>query len=121
MKNKYAMWVGLLTYLIVSSALAAERTLLADAGLRRQEGLSGADEGRLQSVDLARRSVVINGYRYQVSTGRSAVEVSMLGSSAGAMELLVEGMYVRVEYRQVRGGRISTAIQQLKVDRRMDH
>jgi hypothetical protein len=101
--------------------LAAETNLVTESGLVGQETLAGSDEGPLQSIDLARRRLIINGYEYRVGTDMSAVKVRMLGSAGGALELLTEGMYVHIEYRQVRGGRIGVAIQQIAVDRRMDH
>jgi hypothetical protein len=119
--NKCVTWVGLLACFVVSSVLGDEFGLMAETGLVSQKKLLAADEGRLQAVDLVRRILIINDYEYHVGADMNAVEVKMLGSSAGALELLVEGMYVRVEYRQVRGRRLSMAIQQLQADRRMDH
>lgn len=121
MMNKYVPWLVLSAVGIASSAGAEESYGLAEAEFIRQGVLSGADEGKLQSIDLGRRSVVVNGYEYQAGTDMSAVEVKMLGSSAGSLALLVAGMYVHVEYRQLKRGRIGTAIWQMEVDQRMDH
>jgi|AntAceMinimDraft_12_1070368.scaffolds.fasta_scaffold55686_2 hypothetical protein len=119
--NKHAVWIVLFASGIVASVMAADSRRVAESVFMAQKGLLGADAGRLQSVDLDRRRVIVNGYEYQAGTDMTAVEVKMLGSSVGALELLAEGMYVHVEYRQLRGKRISIAIRQLEVDRRLDH
>ncbi len=78
--NKYVPWLVLSAVGIASAAGAEESYGVVEAEFIRQGVLSGADEGKLQSIDLGRRSVVVNGYEYQAGTDMSAVEVKMLGS-----------------------------------------
>jgi hypothetical protein len=45
----------------------------------------------------------------------------MLGSEGGALELLAEGMYVRVAYFETQGYRIALGLEQIPVDPSLNH
>ncbi len=58
--------------------------------------------GRIRSIDLSDRSVIISGYKYEFGppTGVDRVVVKMLGRDFGAVELLQADMFVQVYFVQ---------------------
>lgn len=79
------------------------------------------DRGELQILNLSHRKGTINGYTYLFGPAVDPIRVKMLGSKGGALELLVEGMYVRVAYFETQGYRIALNLEQIPVDPSLNH
>ena len=79
------------------------------------------DRGELQILNLSHRKGTINGYTYLFGPAVDHIRVKMLGSEGGALELLVEGMYVRVAYFETQGYRIALNLEQIPVDPSLNH
>ncbi|MBO6704396.1 MAG: hypothetical protein JJ921_18790 [Pseudomonadales bacterium] len=71
------------------------------------------DKGVVSEQDIATRTIVISGFRYVVGNSFET-PVTMLNTSAGAYELLDEGMKVEVEYFDLEDdGRLAIRINQI--------
>lgn len=71
------------------------------------------DKGVVSEQDIATRTIVISGFRYVVGNSFET-EVTLLNTSAGAYELLDEGMKVEVEYFDLEDdGRLAIRINQI--------
>lgn len=79
------------------------------------------DRGELQMLNLSHRKGTINGYTYLFGPAVDPIRVKMLGSGGGALELLAEGMYVRVAYFETQGYRIALNLEQIPVDPSLNH
>ena len=79
------------------------------------------DSGELQMLNLSHRKGTINGYTYLFGPAVDPIRVKMLGSGGGALELLAEGMYVRVAYFETQGYRIALNLEQIPVDPSLNH
>ncbi|MDA7773995.1 hypothetical protein N8993_07385 [Pseudomonadales bacterium] len=79
------------------------------------------DRGELQMLNLSHRKGTINGYTYLFGPVVDPIRVKMLGSEGGALELLAEGMYVRVAYFETQGYRIALRLEQIPVDPSLNH
>mgnify|MGYP006155090197 FL=1 len=83
--------------------------------------LAREDRGELQMLNLTYRKGTINGYTYLFGPPVDPIKVKMLGSSSGALELLAEGMYIKVEYFETQGYRIALELEQIPIDHSLDH
>jgi hypothetical protein len=45
----------------------------------------------------------------------------MLGSDGGALELLAEGMYIKVKFFETQGYRVALELEQIQIDHNLDH
>ena len=79
------------------------------------------DMGELQMLNLTYRKGTINGYNYLLGPPVDPIRVKMLGSGGGALELLAEGMYIKVRYFETQGYRIALELEQIPVDHSIDH
>ena len=79
------------------------------------------DRGELQMLNLSHRKGTINGYTYLFGPAVDPIRVKMLDSEGGALELLAEGMYVRVAYFETQGYRIALSLEQIPVDPSLNH
>jgi len=79
------------------------------------------DRGELQMLNLSHRKGTINGYTYLFGPAVDPIRVKMLGSEGGALELLAEGMYVRVSYFETQGYRVALKLEQIPVDPSLNH
>ena len=79
------------------------------------------DRGELQMLNLSHRKGTINGYTYLFGPAVDPIRVKMLGSGGGALELLAEGMYVRVAYFETQGYRIALNLEQIPIDPSLNH
>ena len=79
------------------------------------------DRGELQMLNLSHRKGTINGYTYLFGPAVDPIRVKMLVSGGGALELLAEGMYVRVAYFETQGYRIALNLEQIPVDPSLNH
>ena len=71
------------------------------------------DSGVVTERDIPSRTIVINGFSYVVGNSFET-PVTMLNTSAGAYELLDEGMKVEVEYFDLQDdGRLAIRINQI--------
>ncbi len=72
--------------------------------------------GEIHELDLARRTAIISGFMYVFgpSTLADPLEVTMLGSDYGALELLRVGMYVEVRFLQSPSGRVGRQLIQVE-------
>ena len=59
--------------------------------------------------------------RNRLRPGKTRGELQMLDSEGGALELLAEGMYVRVAYFETQGYRIALNLEQIPVDPSLNH
>jgi hypothetical protein len=83
--------------------------------------VSREDMGELQMLNLTYRKGTINGYTYLFGPPVDPIRVKMLGSGGGALELLAEGMYIRVRYFETQGYRIALELEQIQIDHSLDH
>lgn len=121
---KHFMLIGLCictVSLAGHSALAEEEEYQDGFDAVESQDNNGVDMGVLESIDLIQRTAIVNGFRYTVGSAVNPVRVKMLGSNAGALELLSSGMHVRVTYRETPDQRIGMAIEQIKKHPEMDH
>lgn len=81
------------------------------------------DEGVVRQINFADRTIVVGGYEYLVgpSTLDQPVEVNLYATSAGAFELLRDGMLVEVEYIDFGHARVAFRISELSPDAEIDH
>jgi len=79
------------------------------------------DRGEMQELDLTQRRGIINGWRYLFGPSVDPIRVKMLGSGGGALELLAEGMYIKVKYFETQGYRIALELEQIPIDHSLDH
>ena len=79
------------------------------------------DRGELQMLNLSHRKGTINGYTYLFGPAVDPIRVKMLDSEGGALELLAEGMYVRVAYFETQGYRIALSLEQIPVAPSLNH
>ncbi len=79
------------------------------------------DRGELQMLNLSLRKGTINGYTYLFGPPVDPIRVKMLGSDGGALELLAEGMYIKVKYFKTQGYRIAFDLEQIPVDPSLNH
>lgn len=77
--------------------------------------------GELLSIDLNDRTAIIGGYEYYFGPHTMPVEVQMLNSGAGAVELLKPGMKVEVVYGELGLSRIVASIKQIPYDTQVEH
>lgn len=76
-------------------------------------GYTMTDQGVVTDRDIASRTIVVGGFMYLVGNGFET-EVTLLNTSAGAYELLTEGMKVEVEYFDLEDdGRLAIRINQI--------
>ncbi|MBO6556493.1 MAG: hypothetical protein JJ934_16535 [Pseudomonadales bacterium] len=76
-------------------------------------GYTMTDQGVVTDRDIASRTIVVGGFMYLVGNGFET-EVTLLNTSAGAYELLNEGMKVEVEYFDLEDdGRLAIRINQI--------
>lgn len=73
------------------------------------------ESGVISNIDLVNRTIQISGYEYHVSPafGENVTEISLYGTTFGALELLTAGMKVEVEYLDLERARIAIVIQEL--------
>ena len=101
--------------------LASLPAMPASAASSLQEKLSNVkkplvartDQGVLRSIDLEKRTAMIGGFLYDFGPQTYPIKVTMLNSSAGAVELLRKGMKVEVEYLDLGTSRLAVSITQL--------
>ncbi len=79
------------------------------------------DRGELQMLNLTHRKGMINGYTYLFGPAVDPIRVKMLGSQGGALELLAEGMYIKVMYFETQDHRIALELEQIPVDPSLNH
>jgi len=79
------------------------------------------DMGELQVLNLTQRKGTINGYDYLFGPPVDPIRVKMLGSQGGALELLAEGMYIKVKYFETQGYRIALELEQIPIDHNLDN
>ena len=79
------------------------------------------DRGELQVLNLIYRRGTINGYTYLFGPRVDPIRVRMLHSGGGALELLAEGMYIKVKYFETQGYRIALELEQIPIDHSLDH
>ncbi|MFP6805567.1 MAG: hypothetical protein VCA12_20860 [Pseudomonadales bacterium] len=77
--------------------------------------VSRFENGVIYEMNLVTRVIQISGYDYHVSPafGEDVTEISLLGTSAGALELLSVGMKVEVEYLDLERARVAIVIKAL--------
>lgn len=76
------------------------------------------EPGVIREINLADRSMIISGYLYVVAPPfqEDSLVVELLGTSAGAFELLQEDMKVEVTYHEYQFGRVALSIKQVDDD-----
>lgn len=79
------------------------------------------DRGELQMLNLTYRKGTINGYSYLFGPPVDPIRVKMLGSDGGALELLAEGMYIKVKFFETQGYRVALELEQIQIDHNLDH
>lgn len=115
--------VGLLMGLASLSAMPA----LAASSLQeklsnvKQPLVARTDQGVIRSIDLEKRTVMIGGFLYEFGPRTSPVKVTMLNSSAGAVELLRTGMKVEVEYLDLDTSRLALSLTQLPDNAKVEY
>lgn len=74
--------------------------------------------GEVHELDYATQTAIISGYRYAFTglPGYKMPKIRMLGSLAGAFQLLTPGMRVRVLYHESQHARLVVEMQQVPGD-----
>ena len=75
----------------------------------------GKDE---EAVDFME---IVGNVKESIAAREDRGELQMLDSEGGALELLAEGMYVRVAYFETQGYRIALSLEQIPVDPSLNH
>ena len=79
------------------------------------------DQGVIRSIDLEKRTAMIGGFLYDFGPRTYPCKVTMLNSSAGAVELLRNGMKVEVEYLDLETSRLAVSITQLSDSAKVEY
>jgi hypothetical protein len=74
------------------------------------------DAGMMEGLDLGERTAVIGGFKYFFgpSTLAEPLDVTIMGSDYGAIEMLKDGMQVEVHYLEAPRYRIGTRLVQVR-------
>ena len=101
-------------------ALMSQMAVAAELKFLTEEEMQGAvasrtTRGVIHSVDLAERTAIISGYKYDFGSPNEQmfVEVKMYNSAYGAFELLQPGMKVEIVYNDNGTERMAIEVQQL--------
>ncbi|MFT7687795.1 MAG: hypothetical protein ACI9FB_003152 [Candidatus Azotimanducaceae bacterium] len=72
-------------------------------------------EGQIQSIDLAGRTGVIDGFLYHFGPATDAypLQVRMMGKNYGSLEMLRPGMHVSIRYFQAGQHRVANKLTQI--------
>lgn len=114
MKKFYLL--ALLTIVFNSLAVAGEVSYFAIVDSMDSNVPERVGNGRIQAIDLAQRTIVISGFKYYLgpSTIDRPLEVRMMGTDHGALELLAVNMFVEVHYLPTSSYRIAKMMTQIE-------
>ncbi len=105
----------LLVLAIMSQMVVAEELRFLTEEEMQNATAARTTRGVIESVDLADKSTLISGYKYDFSSpgDQTPVAVKMYNSSYGAFELLLPGMKVELLYGEDGDIREAIQVQQL--------
>ena len=106
----------LLMTVTVAPLVKAEEVNFYEVLSSAEDGMAMRTEtGEIHELDMARRTAIISGFLYLFgpSTIADPVEVTMLGSDYGALELLRVGMFVEVSFLKTDSFRVGKQIVQV--------
>lgn len=103
----------LMGLLLAPPVFAASSSIQEKLSNVKKPLVARTDRGIIRSIDLEKRTIMIGGYVYDFGPQTFPFKVTMLNSSAGAVELLRTGMKVEVEYLDLETSRLAVSIKQL--------
>ncbi len=114
MKKFYLL--ALLTFVFSSLAVASEATYFTIVNSMENNVPQRVGYGRIQEIDLTQRTIIISGFKYLLgpSTIDKPLEVRMMGTNHGALELLAADMFVEVHYLPTSSYRIAKLMTQIE-------
>lgn len=85
-------------------------------------GPARTDSGVIREIDLSNRVLMISGYEYHIAPPwvPDGLEVQLLGTTAGAFELLSVDMRIEVTYLELDIARIALSIKEVDKDVEVD-
>ncbi len=85
-------------------------------------GPARTDSGVIREIDLSNRVLMISGYEYHIAPAwvPDGLEVQLLGTTAGAFELLSVDMQIEVTYLELDIARIALSIKEVDMDVEVD-